>query len=272
MKGVRPQNPRGQTPNQIPNQYQLLRGVDEKKDQSYFLYLLKQEQLAHTLFPMGGMTKVEVREEAKKRDLPVAEKPDSQGICFVGEVNVREFLKRRIKERVGEVVVRLDRSMDGRVATLRKLKRTEGSEDYIVIGDHNGVWFYTIGQREGFTVKITKAMGERLGFDPTNLPPLYVVGKDVVRNRLIVGTGDQAERKEFEVGEIHWIDTNSKFKRQNLKLLVRIRHGGQLLRAEFKIQNSKFKIKLEKPAFGLAPGQSAVFYSGEECLGGGIIE
>jgi tRNA-specific 2-thiouridylase len=268
--------------------YQLLRGVDRVKDQTYFLYRLRQEQLKNILFPVGDLTKSQVRAVAKKRGLHVADKKDSVGVCFIGDINVQEFLRRRIKERRGEVVMStsafaasryrrtpLDRepnaTADGKPAGKIVASVSRSASDYVVVGEHKGVWFYTIGQRVGIKIRISKALGKRLGLDPTNLPPLYVVSKDVTQNRLIVGTAAQAMRDEFEVGDVHWITGIPNLKLQISNLKVRIRHGGVLIPAQIIIHNSKFIIRLREAQRGIAPGQSAVFYKGEGCLGGGII-
>jgi len=229
--------------------YQLLRGVDEKKDQSYFLYQLKPEQLEHILFPVGGMRKEEVRREARKRKLKVADKPDSQGICFIGEIDVRAFLEERIKPKRGEVV------------------DTKGN----VIGEHDGVWFYTIGQRSGFRVNQGKLDDPKA---VQAIPPFYVVDKDVGNNRLIVGFGAETYRSQFEVGDLNWL--SSKFEARNPKedVLVRIRHGGSLIRAGAKTitKDLKLFVELEEAQRGVAPGQSAVFYdSSGVVIGGGVI-
>jgi tRNA-specific 2-thiouridylase len=271
--------------------YSLLTGRDKTKDQTYFLYRLNQEQLKRILFPVGDMTKGQVRAKARKLKLPVAGKPDSQGICFIGEVNVQEFLKRRIREKKGEVVM-------------------YKNSTYYVIGSHRGVWFYTIGQRVGLKLRINKKLGKKLGLDPTKLPPLYVVDKNIGRNRLVLGTKEEAGRNEFKVGEVHWINQSYKLPRQrtgrhvttpedgqaSLKnLLVRIRHGGKLILAEITTYNEyvysnirineqkgkkeikerngdRLSVHLKEYARGIAPGQSAVFYKDEECLGGAVIQ
>ncbi len=229
--------------------YKLLRGKDQKKDQSYFLYVMTQKQLKHTLFPIGEMTKTQVRKEAKKRKLYVADKPDSQGICFLGDIDPQKFLRRRIKERKGNVV-----DMKGNV-----------------IGEHTGVWFYTIGQRHGFSVDHgLQRLDQRKRND---FPPLYVVGKDVVRNRLIVGIEKEAERDNFRVEDVHLISGESQFMNHELKdLKVRIRHGGKLIPFEPTFKGSTLQgVRLKEAQRGVAPGQSAVFYDGEVCLGGGVI-
>ncbi|OGY16615.1 MAG: tRNA 2-thiouridine(34) synthase MnmA [Candidatus Chisholmbacteria bacterium RIFCSPHIGHO2_01_FULL_48_12] len=208
---------------------------DKHKDQTYFLYRLRQEQLPHILFPLGDWTKTEVRQEAKRRGLPVADKPDSQGICFIGEVNIQEFLRERLPVKLGEVV------------------DTNGQ----VIGEHDGVWFYTIGQRHGF-----RTSGGR--------PPMYVIEKDVDKNQLVVGFGAETYQSQFQVDDCNWLISNDKFLISNKNIKVRIRHGGELIPAKLKIENS-LKIGLAEPQRGVAPGQSVVLYDGDVVVGGGII-
>lgn len=222
----------------------LFRGVDEKKDQSYFLYLLRQEQLEHILFPIGHLKKSQVREEAKKRNLSVAEKPDSQGICFIGEINVHNFLRDRLGENPGEVV------------------NTQGE----VIGEHKGLWFYTIGQRHGFTLK-GKIRAENDEWKHV-IPPFYVIAKDADRNRLIVGFGEETATQEFTMRDVHWIGAVPQVK----ELSVRIRHGGKLLHSQITpAHNGTWKVRLDQPVQGVAEGQSAVLYSDRQCFGGGVI-
>ena len=206
----------------------LLIPKDKHKDQTYFLYRLRKEQLGHILFSLGGWTKSQVRAEARKRGLPVADKPDSQGICFIGEVNMQQFLRERLPVKKGEVV------------------DTKGR----VIGEHSGVWFYTIGQRHGF-----RTSGGR--------PPMYVIDKDVKKNSLVVGFGPETYRDGFKIRDIHWIEQP-----RIDELLVRIRHLGQLIECSLESD----RVKLAEPQRGVAAGQSAVFYDGEVCLGGGVIQ
>lgn len=222
---------------QTPQSYRLLKGVDDSKDQSYFLYRMTQSQLAKTLFPIGAMKKTEVRQIAKEQKLVVAEKAESMGICFVGEVDINKFLKKQIEPKVGEVIL-----------------KSTGE----VIGRHEGVWFYTIGQRHGF--EVTKYVGL----------PLYVVGKNIDQNKLIVGYYNDCLRDEFEVSDVHFISDDKSPDSFNCD--TRIRHLGQLYKSEVvKSTQDSWKVHLTDPAFGIAPGQSAVFYQGEEVLGGGII-
>lgn len=208
----------------------LLKGLDETKDQSYFLYLLNQDQLARAMFPIGDLRKTEVREIARKVGFHNANKPDSVGICFIGEVNIKEFLNTQIEFKKGNVV------------------NSAGE----VIGEHDGVWFYTIGQRHGF--KILKYQGL----------PMYVVSKNVDTNELVVGPAKEGKRNSFKIADVHWIGEEF----ENIQCDVRIRHLGELYPATYK----KGEITLEYPVFGIAVGQSAVLYLGEKVIGGGIIQ
>ncbi|MBI4100561.1 tRNA 2-thiouridine(34) synthase MnmA [Candidatus Microgenomates bacterium] len=222
--------------------YHLLSGKDETKDQSYFLYNLSQEQLGRAVFPIGNYLKKEVRQMAKGFGLPNWARKDSQGICFLGKVSVKKFLEQRIEPKKGEVV----------------------DKNGQAIGEHEGIWFHTIGQRHGF--KITKNIKERV--ENHIILPLYVIDKDIENNRLIVGWGKECEKDRFEVEKINWINKPSE---QAISCLVRIRHLGQLYPCEIKINNGKTEVILDESAWGIAPGQVAVFYKETEVLGGGII-
>lgn len=224
----------------VGNEFNLLKGLDESKDQSYFLYLLDQDKLSRTLFPLGGLRKTEIRRTAKVQEFENASKPDSVGICFIGEVDIKEFLKKEITPQIGNVV-------------------NNAGE---ILGEHDGVWFYTVGQRHGF--RINKYVGL----------PLYVIGKNVDKNELIVGFVGEVNKSVFEVENPHWLGSVPDFP---LNCEVRIRHLGELFSAHvtkvLKERNSgDLVVKLQDEAFGVAPGQSAVFYVGDELVGGGVIK
>lgn len=238
---------------------QLLSSKDQHKDQTYFLYLLTTEQLKHTLFPVGHLTKTEVRAEAEKRHIHVSDKKDSVGICFIGDINVHEFLKDRLGEKPGEVV------------------DTQGNR----IGKHQGLWFYTIGQRHGFTVDATSVVKQDDGsvVNKHNIPPFYVIRKNPEKNQLVVGFGGETFADSFVVRSPHWIADEQALNAEDL--LVRIRHTGALLPCSISQVGSEYQVTLNKPIQGLAEGQSAVFYQpvtnknaddGYVCLGGGVIE
>lgn len=223
----------------------LLRGVDEKKDQTYFLYRTEQEQLEHILFPIGHLQKEQVRPMAAERKIHVADKPDSQGICFIGDINVHNFLRDELGEKPGNV---LD---------------TDGN----VIGTHQGHWFYTIGQRHGFEL-LPKVRTKKQEWKHV-LPPLYVISKNAEDNTITVGYGVETTRSHVNLHDLFW-------RRAELAVAdggsvkARVRHGGALLPAVLQ-ENT---LQLEQPQRGLAAGQSVVLYGGENdevCLGGGVI-
>lgn len=236
----------------IPNS-KLFIANDQNKDQSYFLWTLTQEQLRHCLFPIGEYTKPEVRELARKFSLPTAGKPDSQGICFIGEIDVREFLKSHIPERKGRVLTTAGR----------------------VVGEHDGVEFLTIGQRQG--------LGIGGGI------PYYVAGKDLTTNTLVVAEGpydDQLYRKELVATDANWISgTEPKFPlrceariryRQPLQVCIgykftslQVDKDGTSGLKNLELYN--LRVVFDSPQRAVTPGQSVVFYRGGELLGGAII-
>lgn len=215
--------------------YSLCRPKDLSKDQTYFLYALNQDQLSKVVFPLSDLEKSNVREIALKNKLPSAQKPDSVGICFVGDVDIKDFLKKMagFEEKEGDVL-----DISGKV-----------------IGKHNGAVFFTIGQRHGFTV--TDYIGV----------PLYVLSKDVNENVLVVGTYEQCLKDKFVIEDINWIENRLDVE---FDCLVRIRHLGKLYKA--KVTPVDNVVHLEEKAFGIAPGQSAVFYNENVVLGGGTIK
>ena len=218
------------------NPYKLLQARDRNKDQSYFLWTLNQEQLKHCLFPIGGYTKPEVRALAKKFGLPNWNKKDSQGVCFVGKLNMKDFLKNYIEPRQGEI----------------KLITTGET-----IGTHDGSCYYTIGQRHG--LNITNGGG-----------PYYVVEKDVIENQLTVNRKQMAA-SSAEVGKINWTSGKPKLP---LEAQVKIRYRTEVVSARISHNGSdrRLLVKFLRPARAITPGQSAVFYRGREVLGGGVIK
>jgi tRNA-specific 2-thiouridylase len=162
---------------------QLIIPTDQHKDQTYFLYLIKENQLQHTLFPLQGFTKPEVRKEASKRGIHVSDKKDSVGICFIGDINVKDLLTEQLGTNPGDVV------------------DTEGN----VIGKHQGLWFYTVGQRHGFDISVSSSIKQSDGtqLERTNLPPFYVIKKVPQTNQLVVGFGEQTYQTTFSVDQPH---------------------------------------------------------------------
>ena len=215
---------------------------DLNKDQSYFLWTLTQEQLKHCVFPIGEYTKPEVRALARKFGLPTAEKEESQGICFIGEIDLNQFLKKYIPVSRGRV-------------------RTVSGKD---IGEHEGLQFYTIGQREG--------LGIGGGI------PYYVASKDFLTNTLVVAEGPYDEglfKSEIAVSDIHWISGRAPELTFQCKARIRYRQSLQSCWIEkSEIRNPKSEIinvRFTTPQRAVTPGQSIVFYAGEEMIGGGII-
>ena len=218
--------------------YELAIAKDLNKDQSYFLWTLTQKQLKHCLFPLGDWLKLEVRGIAKKNGLSTAEKEESQGVCFIGEFNMEDFLKKYIKPKKGEVA-------------------TAGGK---IIGEHNGLAFYTIGQRHGF------------GFGGGEGGPYYIVEKDFKNNRLVVA--EKKEEKKFNRKEVAAQNTNwiSSVPEMGKKYLARIRYRQPLEECEIiKISKNSAKFVFENPQRAVTPGQSLVIYDKEEMLGGGVI-
>ncbi len=234
-------------------QFALLQGVDPKKDQSYFLWTLTQEDLAHCLFPIGEYLKPAVREVAAKAGLPTAAKKDSQGICFLGDVSIEEFLKDYIPETTGPIVT------------------TTGEQ----IGQHNGVQFYTIGQRHGLDLR---EKNKNLGVHGSqDTQAHYVVSKDVATNTIVVAEGEQHEalyRSEISVLQPHFIrptgnEDSVGFSQQ---VFARVRYRQPVSAAILSKVDGKFIMIFETPQRFVAEGQSVVWYSQEgEMLGGGII-
>ena len=237
---------------ELNGQKTLVVPADAHKDQTYFLYLMQPEQLNHTLFPLADLTKDEVRLQATKRHIHVSNKKDSVGICFIGDIDVSKFLEEELGENPGEVV------------------DTHGN----VIGSHRGLWFYTIGQRGGFHVNQTTLVQHADGSEVTkhNIPPFYVIAKKPEQNRLVVGFGTETLQQAFEVLDPHWLVAESDIPS---KLLVRIRHTGNLLKCSIIKKEQQLSVQLAEPTKGIAEGQSAVFYlkidTATHCLGGGVI-
>jgi tRNA-specific 2-thiouridylase len=221
---------------------------DLNKDQSYFLWTLTQDQLKHCLFPIGNYTKPQVRALAKKYGLPTAEKPDSQGVCFVGEIDVAGFLKEKLGKNPGPI-----KTIDGKT-----------------IGTHDGAIFYTIGQRKGIGIKgsLTGEQGKIY----------YVAAKDIDANTLWVAEGESQKlfSKELIAKDISWI--SGKQPKLPLKCLARIRYRQLLQNCVISSANNELKtnkrifVDFSSPQRAITPGQSAVFYDQKSImLGGGII-
>lgn len=218
--------------------FRLLQAKDKNKDQSYFLWTLTQEQLARSLFPVGEYTKPEVRTLARKFDLPNSEKKDSQGLCFIGKIEVSKFLKAYIPENRGEILT------------------TAGK----TVGEHGGLGFYTIGQRHGIGIGGGK--------------PYYVAAKDFTSNRLIVAEGDSDTnlyKNELAANNLNWISGSKSKTPLECEARIRYRQPLQKCRVENAEKQDRVHVIFDKPQRAVASGQSVVFYKNDEMLGGGII-
>jgi tRNA-specific 2-thiouridylase len=218
--------------------FRLLKARDANKDQSYFLYLLGQEALTHTLFPVGDLVKPEVRRLARGAGLPNYDRQDSTGICFIGERDFKSFLARYLPAQPGEM-----RTLAGALK-----------------GKHDGVMYYTIGQRHGLGIG-----GEGEAW--------YVVGKDVPGNILYVEQGEQHPALFSEAliaGQLHWIGAEPSPWPRKLRAKTRYRQPDQ--DCTVASHDHDLRVTFDRPQRAITPGQSVVFYDGDECLGGGIIE
>ena len=233
--------------------FSLIKGKDPSKDQSYFLWTLKQEQLKKIIFPIENFKKTEVRKLAKKFNLPVAEKKDSQGICFLGAVDLKEFLKHYIKEKKGKVLLAPPpaKGEAGRGSILEE------------IGFHNGVFFHTLGERHGFTITRKSP----------NDGAYYIVGKDMKKNILYVSQDKNclALQNNFclTLENTNWISKSYPLETKNYT--CQIRYHGEFLPCQIVCQSQALaKVIFTKPVL-VASGQSCVVYDGDICLGGGVV-
>lgn len=250
--------------------YQLLAGKDNNKDQSYFLCQLTQQQLSKALFPIGELTKPEVRAVAKKIGLTTADKKDSQGLCFVGKVHLPEFLQQRLEPKKGKVIeVPAEAAVfsNGHAENeLERLTRPYSLSPEVgnIIGDHNGAHYYTIGQRKGLNLG---------GFEK----PQFVIGTDTEKNVIYTGQGD-AHPGLYRHGlfvksaDEHWIREDLRLKEgETKKYKARIRYRQPLSRCELHQSANGLYIIFEEAQRGITPGQFVAWYDGEELIGSGVI-
>jgi len=231
------------------DQYELYRAKDETKDQSYFLYMLKQSELKHCLFPIGDYTKKQIREIAEKDNFPNYNKKGTVGICFIGKVNLKEFLQKKIKPKKGDIL------------------NPEGKK----IGEHDGIFYYTIGQRIGPRFGINISHEQEKGQDYSKW---YIAKKVAKTNTLVVAPeGHQILfRKEMIIKDFYLIDEDKEaYKKKTNKVLARIRQVGELLPAKLFYKNGKFNLILDKAITGVSDGQAVVLYKKDKVLGGGPI-
>jgi len=224
------------------NTYHLLKGRDSNKDQSYFLYLLGQKELSKSLFPIGEMEKKDVRELADKAGLNTSDKKDSTGICFIGERDFKTFLQQYLPAQPGKIVTDTGKT----------------------IGTHEGLMYYTLGQRKG--IGVGGGHGEKEA-------PWYVVDKDLINNHLIIAQGHDHPKlfkNHLIANQLHWIATPPTDE-CSLTAKIRYRQKDQDCSLSFPETNT-IEVTFNEPQFAITPGQSVVFYKDDECLGGGIIK
>ena len=255
--------------------YRLLTGADEKKDQSYFLCQLNQKQLSKAIFPIGHLTKSDVRDIAKKNDLITAAKKDSQGLCFVGKVKLPDFLKQRLTPKKGKVI-KIDSESLKQEIDLNEVKSKEkelellsapfsfSPDDGEEIGEHNGAYYYTVGQRKGLNIG---------GFSE----PLFVLETDVSKNIIYVGMGESHpalfKRALFvSSNEIHWIREDLKInENQTMNIIFRIRYRQPLQSGTIYRFKKGLYILFDKPISSVTSGQFVSWYIDNELIGSGII-
>jgi tRNA-specific 2-thiouridylase len=252
--------------------HQLLAGKDPNKDQSYFLCQLNQQQLSKAMFPVGELLKPEVRRIAREQNLPTAERKDSQGICFVGKVDLPTFLQQQLQPKVGNII-------EIPADFMEKKKQVEISEENYrklcfpfpykpwngeVIGEHQGAHFYTIGQRKGLNIGGHKE-------------PLFVLGTDVQRNIIYVGEGQNHPglfRRGLFVAanEMHWIRTDLKMQPgEKREFEIRIRYRQPLEKGTIHVKEDGAYFIFEEEQRGITSGQFAAWYNGDELIGSGVI-
>ncbi|HBI01369.1 MAG TPA: tRNA 2-thiouridine(34) synthase MnmA [Flavobacterium sp.] len=255
--------------------YQLLAGKDENKDQSYFLCQLSQEQLAKSLFPIGELTKPEVREIASKLDLITAEKKDSQGLCFIGKVRLPEFLQQKLQPKEG-IIIEIDKNDS--IYTLQK-PTFESIEDQLnfdaqpfhylptmgkVVGKHQGAHYFTIGQRKGLNVGGTKE-------------GLFIIATDIETNTIYTGQGHTHPglfRKALKVqpNEIHWVREDLRLNNgQTMEVMARIRYRQALQKATLYQFDSGLFVVFDEPQSAITEGQFVAWNVGDELVGSGVI-
>ena len=255
--------------------YQLLAGKDNNKDQSYFLCQLSQKQLSKALFPIGELTKPEVREIAREMELATADKKDSQGLCFIGKVSLPTFLQQQLKAKEGEIVEifsdfaeyhKEKPEFSSKLEELEYLsakihyKKSDGK----VIGKHQGAQFYTIGQSKGLGIGGHKES-------------CFLISRDMENNLVYVGEGRNFPglfRKALKIdnSEVHWIREDLRLKNgESMEVMARIRYRQPLEKATLYQFEEGFFIEFENPQSAIAEGQLAAWYVGEELLGSGVI-
>ena len=249
--------------------YRLKAGVDLKKDQSYFLCQLSQEQLSKSLFPIGHLTKNEVRRVAKNAKLPSADRKDSQGICFVGKIDLPLFLQQKLEVKEGDVVEIFPSFYKEKRLESKDLEQLAKPYNYQLsdgkpIGKHNGAHFFTIGQRKGLGIG-------------GHQNPLFVISTDVINNIIYVGEGQEhpglfRSALHMDIAESHWIRPDLKLKiGEEIEVMVRIRYRQPLQSAKLILIGNGLYLLFKEPQRGITPGQFAAWYIDDELIGSGVI-
>lgn len=222
--------------NEDTGRYELIRAVDRNKDQTYFLYDLTQDVLASVVFPLGEMQKSETRRIAAEQELETADKPESQDLCLVeSNGSMRNFLDKYLAPKPGDIV-----DVSGKV-----------------LGQHDGIHHYTIGQRKGLGIAAAE--------------PLYVIALDAVSNKVVVGDRTKATQPECSVNRVNWVSMAEPSSPIRAEVQIRYRCTPTPVTV-IPLENSRVRIVFDEPQFSITPGQAAVWYDGEKVLGGGIIE
>lgn len=225
------------------NTIKLLKGIDQNKDQTYFLYTLGQHQLAHSLFPVGEIEKTEVRTIAAKAGFDTATKKDSTGICFIGERKFKDFLQRFLPAQPGKIIT------------------PDGEE----IGKHHGLMYYTLGQRQGLGIGGLRTASEA---------PWFVVDKDLSNNRLIAAQGHDHPlllKQQLSASQLHWVAGQAPSPQFQCAAKTRYRQTDQTCTVNIQ-ENGHCQVNFDEPQRAITPGQSVVFYQDDICIGGGIID
>lgn len=243
---------------------ELLSGIDPNKDQSYFLCQVNQKQIEKAIFPIGELLKPHVRDIAAKAGLPTAAKKDSQGLCFIGKVSLPDFLQQQLKTKKGNVIL-IDEAWQGYHKDIEITNRFHYSaEDGKIIGQHNGIHNYTIGQRKGINIG---GMVE----------PLFVIGLDADTNNLYVGMGANhaglwGKGLFIAQNEVHWINkVEGMVLGETRSVLARTRYRQPLQKAILSAKDDGLYLVFEEPQSAIAPGQFAAWYNGEILMGSGVI-
>ena len=247
--------------------YRLMGGLDKNKDQSYFLCQLNQKQLSYAMFPLGELTKPEVREIAREQGLANAERKDSQGICFVGKVDLPVFLQQKLSSKKGMIIeIPKNISLPPAGSSVQEISKSHELNPGMgkVIGEHKGAHFYTIGQRKGLNIGGKEE-------------PLFILGTDVVNNIIYVGQGQDhpllfKQALLVNKDEVHWIRPGLELQPgQERKCLARIRYRQGLQDAHVICGNEGIYLRFDQPQRAVVPGQFAVWHYGEELIGSGPI-